>query len=905
MNSGNEFAFFREIFYGLTQRNPFPWQERAFTSLLQGELPDTVNLPTGTGKTSLIPIWLSALMWQAGRGPINLPRRLVWVVNRRVVVDQATDEAMTMVDRLRAPELAEWTDPLTKISLSGRLGHFPVTISTLRGQMADNGDWKLDPSRPAIIIGTVDMIGSRLLFSGYGDGKYKRPHHAGLLGQDAWVILDEAHLTPAFADLLQAIRKEQQRFPKLAPWHVSRLSATQRVADAGSSISLSEADVTNDIIGGRLRAQKSLHIHNLGEKDDELERIALCALAHKDALRRVIVFVKSPEAANKVCTRIGKDHSPRFIRVLTGTQRGFERDALAIDPVFAGFRANPERQPPSETHYLIATAAGEVGADLDADHLICDLTPLDSMIQRFGRVNRLGLGAARIDLVVSGKEPKADAEKSRLKLTLAYLKARPVNEEGYPSLSPIALTDQPADAYTATPETVPLAPHWLDMWAMTSIPASDWRDRPEVAPWLHGVVDDLPETWVVWREDISWLGDPKQVSAQDCAKVLDVYPVFSHEQLREPTGRIWKADKGKPQACKLLSLMQQEGKAEKPVLLLRNDGGIAWRGALEKLVLDATEGKVSLAFSTLLLPAKMGGLSHQGTFEPHVHDKAEDVADLGPGAGRKRFNARVEDDQWVAYPGSHPGEEPAYVAPTRSELIAAIVQTEKLKPVAVVRLGQAEGDAATETVDDAYLLYFADAAKIADSNAKSFIASTPQSLSAHLDLVGDTAQALAKECAPPGSLMATLSRVFHAAGRGHDTGKGRTCWQRAIGNGDASNPLAKSGHDRFNPHMNGGYRHEFGSLLDATRELACDHPNRDLILHLIAGHHGNARPHFKEQGYDRETAIKTCQEAALDNMRRFGHLQARYGWWGLAYLEALLKAADALVSAGIVKGDGQ
>lgn len=905
MNSGDEHLFFQAVFHRLTQHNPFPWQKKAFASLLRGELPNMVNLPTGTGKTSLIPIWLSALIWQAKHSHINLPRRLVWVVNRRVVVDQATEEAMTMVGRIQTPEFAEWADPLSRISLSGCLGHVPVAISTLRGQMADNGDWKLDPSRPAIIIGTVDMIGSRLLFSGYGDGKYKRPLHAGLLGQDAWVILDEAHLTPAFAELLQAIRKEQQRFPKLAPWHVSQLSATQREGDAANSISLSVEDKADDIIGGRLRARKSLYVHELGEKDDELERIATCALAHKDAQRRVIVFVKSPEAANRVCSRIGKEHSPQFIRVLTGTQRGFERDALANDSVFTGFRANPKRQPPSETHYLIATAAGEVGADLDADHLICDLTPLDSLIQRFGRVNRLGLGAARIDLVVSGKTPKNDAEKSRLNSTLAYLKARPRNDEGCPNLSPIALTDQPADAYTATPVTVPLAPHWLDMWSMTSIPASDWRDRPEVAPWLHGVVEDLPETWVAWRDDISWLGDPTQVSDQDCTKVLDVYPVLTHEQLREPTGRIWKMDKGKPQACKLFSLMQQESNAGKPVLLLRNGTDIPWRGTLEELVSNAAGGELNLAFSTVLLPTDMGGLSQQGTFEPHVHAPAVDVADLGPGTGRKHFHAREEENQWVAFLGSHPNGKPAYAASSRSELMAAIAKAEKLKLAAAVRLGQAEEDMVSETDGGGYLLYFADAAKLADSNAKSFIAATPQSLPDHLQLVGSTAQALAQDCALPGGLLASLSSAFHAAGCEHDTGKGRICWQRAIGNGDATNPLAKSGHDRFNTRLNDGYRHEFGSLLDAAWQHPHDHPNRDLILQLIAGHHGNARPHFNEQGFDRETAIKVCREAALDAMRRFGHLQARYGWWGLAYLEALLKAADALVSAGIVKGDAQ
>lgn len=48
------------------------------------------------------------------------------------------------------------------------LGDRSLPISTLRGQFVDNRDWLADPAAPAIVVGTVDMIGSRLLFMGYG-----------------------------------------------------------------------------------------------------------------------------------------------------------------------------------------------------------------------------------------------------------------------------------------------------------------------------------------------------------------------------------------------------------------------------------------------------------------------------------------------------------------------------------------------------------------------------------------------------------------------------------------------------------------------------------------------------------------------------------------------------------------
>src|SRR5207249_1854517 len=104
----------------------------------------------------------------------------------------------------------------------------PLAISTLRGQFADNREWSADPARPAVIVGTVDMIGSRLLFSGYGVGFKTKPLHAGFLGQDVLLVHDEAHLEPAFQDLLIEIQKEQEQCKEFGTFRVMELSATSR-----------------------------------------------------------------------------------------------------------------------------------------------------------------------------------------------------------------------------------------------------------------------------------------------------------------------------------------------------------------------------------------------------------------------------------------------------------------------------------------------------------------------------------------------------------------------------------------------------------------------------------------------------------------------------------------------------
>ena len=95
-----------------------------------------------------------------------------------------------------------------------------------------------------------------------------------------------------------------------------------------------------------------------------------------------------------------------------------------------------------------------------------------------------------------------------------------------------------------------------------------------------------------------------------------------------------------------------------------------------------------------------------------------------------------------------------------------------------------------------------------------------------------------------------------------------------------------------------GYRHELGSLLDAIDQLPEDFTTeeRDIALHLIAAHHGWARPHFPKRTFDK-TNVHRSERAALEVARRFARLQRRYGPWGLAYLETVFHSADAIASA--------
>ena len=93
---------FAERFRQLTRNDPFPWQACLFRQMAKGPdaIPARCDIPTGLGKTSVIAVWLLAR-------DVNpaLPRRLVYVVNRRTVDNdqRASDPpSPTLLDRVRA-----------------------------------------------------------------------------------------------------------------------------------------------------------------------------------------------------------------------------------------------------------------------------------------------------------------------------------------------------------------------------------------------------------------------------------------------------------------------------------------------------------------------------------------------------------------------------------------------------------------------------------------------------------------------------------------------------------------------------------------------------------------------------------------------------------------------------------
>src|SRR5262249_26601863 len=118
--------------------------------------------------------------------------------------------------------------------------------------------------------------------------------------------------------------------------------------------------------------------------------------------------------------------------------------------------------------------------------------------------------------------------------------------------------------------------------------------------------------------------------------------------------------------------------------------------------------------------------------------------------------------------------------------------------------------------------------------------------------------------------------------------------------------FAKSGGKTRATRLPDTYRHEFGSLVDVLDETQSYHAEfrklsgdmQDVVLHLIAAHHGRGRPHFPpDEVFDPEPNGRDVDAIAAELPHRFARLQRKYGRWGLAYLESLLRAADFAASA--------
>jgi CRISPR-associated endonuclease/helicase Cas3 len=909
---------------GLKEKeSPFPWQEDLLDRLQRGEIPPALDVPTGLGKTKAMAIWLVA---RASGAP--LPRRLVYVVDRRAVVDQATAEA---------EKLREWVERSGDVKRVLGLDR-ALPISTLRGQYVDNREWLDDPLAPAIIVGTVDMIGSRLLFEGYGVSRKMRPYHAGLLGADTLVVLDEAHLVPPFEHLLRSVATEPalrardewcQKF--VPPFRLLALSATGRTR-GDDVVGLTERDLRDEVVKKRLQAKKSLRIAALDGTTKLEEALAEQAWRLTDDGKkavRVLVYSDSREVARKAREAVeklakgdktaGKPKGEIETELFVGGRRVFERERAQKKLESLGFIAG-SRVERSGPVFLFATSAGEVGVDLDADHMVCDLVAWERMVQRLGRVNRRGDGEASVVVIVEPKpEPTKKAkeafdkrarseeldrkERERIdKLIKEYEEKvrewenwqKPIThlrrngDDGSFDASPGALLDLMTraatdnalqkilhDAMTPEPLRPALTRPLVEAWTMTSL--EKHTGRPAVQPWLRGWIENDRQTAVVWRTHLPVRGGGRTPRKKEIEDFFEAAPPHTSEILETETFHVLKWIAARAESVRKQQAAQDDAadfrEEDVVAFALDPDGGLRERFTLEELVaLKDKKNDEKLRNATLVLDARIGGLKDKvGLLDHREASPPRTVDDDQQWLGDGKVGFRVRSVEASAVVPRDKG--------WRERLRFASAVTEDGEATRWLVVEKWRHDAATE---------------------EDRSAANPQLLDEHQSWTEERARRLAKALGIDDALVDLLA----LAARLHDEGKRAPRWQRAF-HAPRGGVYAKT-EGPIDYRLLDGYRHELGSLLrveNDERILKLSEEHRDLVLHLIAAHHGFSRPVIGTRGCE-NLPPSALEEKAAEIALRFARLQDRWGPWGLAWWEALLRAADRQASRDNEKREG-
>lgn len=927
---------------------PFPWQTALLNRVVETGWPELIDVPTGLGKTSVIDVAVFA----AALGCPAARRRVFFVVDRRLIVDEAYDHANVLARGL-GTAAAGCVARRVADALHIEAGLPPVEVARMRGGVTWSWRWLERPDQHAVVVGTVDQIGSRLFFRGYGVGEYIRPIDAALVGTDSLIIVDEAHLADAFHDNVRTAYEADSTPEAIRPTVVA-MSASPGNACADVH-TISDADSEDEVARRRLRAAKRLNLVTVKATRKNADQVTAEAMAgwarHLAADAPVVGVVANTVARARAVFELLNAHTPGRCLLLTGRSRPIDRDYLLR--MWYGQISTSRARTVGEALYVVATQTVEVGANIDLDALVTESASLLSLIQRLGRLNRIGwrpyadaivvhdtaatenvYGPARqatVDWLTTHVEP-IPHRRGRLPELTGGLNVSPAALRSLTSRIPAVRRAELRDPRPYVPRVLPQV---LDTWARTSPPP---RPDTPVGPYLHGIERETPQVSVVWRADL------QPGRSEHWAAIVDVMPPIAEEAIELPLAAVRRWLRHTDHAADVTDLDTEaaavataEPYASTSQEVLRYQPGGNSTVAAPSEIRDG---------DILVLPAAVGGCDEFG-WNPGSTDPVRDIGDLA-GAGRSRVSVRLgpaltdaiadHDEslaarvrtavQEITVSVDGDGISDARCRTLIADTIADIEPAADEPPhLTTLRRLARHGRLSPLDPDDIPggppAVLIADRGRYGDDTSPlaSSVAGRPMTLRAHQAAVRRRAEQFARAA----GLDDATAQAAALAAFLHDEGKRDPRFQVMLNRGDRysaaaqAEPLAKSGMDPANRDAarrardRSGYpprmRHEALSARIAAEHLAYGTGvDEELILHLVASHHGRNRPllppvhdpepqHVPADINGRPVTFDTAATVDWQAPDRFATLTRRYGRWGLARLEAIVRLADIWCSA--------
>ena len=370
-----------------------------------------INIPTGLGKTAAVVLawlWNRLAASSTGNTPSPSspwPRRLVYCLPMRTLVEQTQVEVGKWIGNLikAAQDGGITLTPDAREQLQWLSTHSPVLL--MGGEENDTArrEWDIHPERPAILIGTQDMLLSRTLNRGYGMSRYRWPMHFGLLNNDCLWVMDETQLMGVGVETsvqLDGFRSAWQTHGCCPTWWMSATTDETRLTtvdhakpDSGwPLLELSDSERADgrprDLVEARKKVTPCPLTLSTGTKSDYTKRLA--TLIHERHQALLQKACPSGTLTLVVLNRVSR--AQEVYDALAGGKKPL-CDPSKVALIHSRFR-RPDRQRHESLLFgegdriVIATQAVEAGVDVSARLLVTELAPWSSLVQRIGRCNR-------------------------------------------------------------------------------------------------------------------------------------------------------------------------------------------------------------------------------------------------------------------------------------------------------------------------------------------------------------------------------------------------------------------------------------------------------------------------------------------------------------------------------------